>query len=249
MRGAYLGAALAAMTLTEAASAREVVWPIPPCSAQTLASASPAPRLSDGEALKGGLVSREAPPGAAMRPPAESVAYVVGLDAENRPRIKCVKPEPGIIQLVHAFAPVIADLKFAQPETPSREPDGGAYLVRIRPGHQAAEITPPPAQPIIARCPALAPLADEEDREGNRPTPSSRSTPIYPAVAQAEEIEGAVTIIFDVFSNGAASPACIAGASPAGWFEQATLDAARQWRFETRQGMGRYGVTFRFKLR
>ena len=59
----------------------------------------------------------------------------------------------------------------------------------------------------------------------------SGSGPIYPAMAKAERIEGAVVIRYSVSVDGRVINAQIDSAEPEGVFEDAALAAVRSWRY------------------
>ena len=66
----------------------------------------------------------------------------------------------------------------------------------------------------------------------DRPTQlMSGAEPVYPSLAQAEGIEGAVVIRYGVALDGRVGNARVDSAEPEGIFEQAALDAVRSWRF------------------
>lgn len=56
--------------------------------------------------------------------------------------------------------------------------------------------------------------------------------PKYPAEAAAARITGRVVVIVNVAADGSVSDARVEKSQPAGVFDQATLDAVRQWKFE-----------------
>jgi len=108
----------------------------------------------------------------------------------------------------------------------------------------------PPPYPLLPDCETamLGRAAPPLPEIPVAPKPALRVKPNYPATALAEEMEGEVKVYVDVFSNGAASPICIRDGTPPGWFEQAAVDAVRQWRFDPRDGMAMYTVTVKFRL-
>jgi TonB family protein len=58
------------------------------------------------------------------------------------------------------------------------------------------------------------------------------STPEYPESASEKGTEGFVDIIFTVHSDGTVGDVTVAGAEPAGVFEQAAMSSVRKWRYE-----------------
>ncbi len=59
----------------------------------------------------------------------------------------------------------------------------------------------------------------------------SGSGPVYPALAKAERIEGAVVVRYGVSVDGRVINARIESAEPEGVFEDAALAAVRSWRY------------------
>jgi len=67
---------------------------------------------------------------------------------------------------------------------------------------------------------------------GGEAQPRLLVTPDYPRKARAAGIEGSVEVAFTVTPDGRVLDAEVVKATPRGEFEQATLRAVRQWRFE-----------------
>jgi protein TonB len=65
-----------------------------------------------------------------------------------------------------------------------------------------------------------------------KPVPLFRSRPDYPAQAMAKGITGTVTFKFLVDADGMVSSVEIVRSEPAGVFDDATMAAVRQWRFQ-----------------
>jgi TonB family protein len=57
------------------------------------------------------------------------------------------------------------------------------------------------------------------------------STPDYPEVARSRGAQGYVDIIFTVRTDGSVGDVTVAGAEPAGIFEQAAMASVRKWRY------------------
>lgn len=72
--------------------------------------------------------------------------------------------------------------------------------------------------------------------------------PDYPSLARERGTSGWVDVEFTVRSDGTVSDVTVAGAEPAGVFEQAALSAVRKWRYEPVQRNGQ-AVDQRAKLR
>jgi TonB family protein len=58
------------------------------------------------------------------------------------------------------------------------------------------------------------------------------SAPEYPEAASQKGTEGFVDIIFTVHSDGTVGDVTVAGAEPAGVFEQAAMSSVRKWRYQ-----------------
>lgn len=115
----------------------------------------------------------------------------------------------------------------------------------------AASEMPPPAEPRdpLPAPGATATPASPAPAAANPPAPApvalqllSAPPPRYPPLALRRRIEGDVTVVFTVRTDGSVDAPRVASAQPAGLFEDAALDAVRRWRFapvprpvETRQ--------------
>lgn len=65
-----------------------------------------------------------------------------------------------------------------------------------------------------------------------KPMPLFRTRPVYPPAAMGKNITGTVAFKFLVDKDGMVKTVEIIEAAPEGVFEQATVDAVRQWRFQ-----------------
>jgi TonB family protein len=221
------------------ASAERVVWPLPDCSPVEMASASPAPAVSESSSLKAlPFVMLAEPP---------SAAFIVGLDAANRPILRCVVAGRSTRGLIADASVAASGLTLSTPNAPNRATNDGRYLLRLSTNFGFTWVAPPPPYPLLPHCAARAQPGGSSPVP-MAPTPASRVNPKYPDIALAEEMEGEVEVYLEVFSNGAASPLCISGGTPPGWFEQAAVEAIRQWRFKPSSSMGTYRVTVKFRL-
>lgn len=68
--------------------------------------------------------------------------------------------------------------------------------------------------------------------------------PVYPNRARILEIPGKVVVRFLVEPDGCVSKPSIVEAHPAGYFEQSTLDAVRQWKFKPGSIRGHFVATW-----
>jgi len=206
-------------------------------------SVSPAPAASDTSSMKALPFVMSARP--------VTAAFVVALDADYRPLLRCVVRERSDRGLIADASVAAAGLVLSAPPAPNRTAGEGRYLLRLSTNFGFTWVAPPPPYPIMPDCQTLtheganahAPVAVPV-----APRPISRVQPVYPPSALEEEMEGEVQIWLDIFSDGSASPICLNGGTPPGWFEKAALEAVEQWRFQPRAGMGRYGVTVRFQM-
>ena len=97
---------------------------------------------------------------------------------------------------------------------------------------------------------ALEEIASIGDLD-QRPQPIAQSSPMYPAELRRRRVEGTVSVVFLVDTEGrVTNPSVEKSTDPA--FERAALEAVRRWRFEpgTRQGRKvqfkmRVPITFR----
>lgn len=87
--------------------------------------------------------------------------------------------------------------------------------------------------------PVKKPAAAKPGGNGDNPKGGSSGVvplvtvkPVYPARAMSRRIEGWVKIEFTVTASGSVANPVVAGASPAGMFEDAALDAIRKWKFK-----------------
>jgi TonB family protein len=99
---------------------------------------------------------------------------------------------------------------------------------------------------------SAAQLADTWVNE-NTLTRTHYVAPKYPEGARRRAIEGWVELHFVVGADGAVQGLTVAGAQPAGMFEQSALDAVAQWRYQPVQRDGqptsqRAQVRLRFKV-
>jgi len=83
-------------------------------------------------------------------------------------------------------------------------------------------------QPPAAAAPAQAALAGRQARD---PVALEAAPPRYPEEAARAHINGEVVLLLDVDATGAVTAVEVERAQPAGVFEEASLAAARQWRF------------------
>lgn len=83
----------------------------------------------------------------------------------------------------------------------------------------------PPAPPAPPSSPALpAPPAP----------PAPPKPPLYPAAAVAQHISGQVVLLIDIDRRGTPTNIVVESATPPGVFDQAAIDAAKQWQFNPR---------------
>lgn len=108
---------------------------------------------------------------------------------------------------------------------------GIAYAVwATRPATRVAE----DAASIVAQ-PAAAPVdADAAGDVGASVDIRSKAMapPKYPADAAANRITGKVMLLIDVAADGSVADARVEESEPDGVFDQVTLDAVKQWKFE-----------------
>lgn len=104
-----------------------------------------------------------------------------------------------------------------------------ACAKRIEPGASTPEaeqqVPPPPPPPEQPEAPAF--LAWESP-----PEVVKRVTPVYPEVAKKDSIEGQVIVQITIDESGKVIQAEVVQARPPGIFDQAALDAIKQWEFK-----------------
>ena len=222
------------------ASAREVVWPLPPCDEATVTSSSPAPLPNDSASLS------EMPLFMGLMP--TGVAYVATLDATNRPVLRCFVAGASDPRLLAVGSVAAAGLSFSTPLRPNAATPQPLYLIAISTNFGISWVEPPPPQPLLPWCPENASGVNASLPDA--PKPTSRVPPGYPFQAENAGIQGSAEIVLESFSSGVAVPRCIAASSPTGWFEYAAIRALEQWRFAPASGVGPhfYRVNINFRL-
>lgn len=75
-------------------------------------------------------------------------------------------------------------------------------------------------------------LVMSEGSVDSPPRPTSRTPPRYPPRARADGVEGHVVLSLLVDASGRVEKVQVLESSPPGVFDDAALDAVRQWRFE-----------------
>jgi len=90
----------------------------------------------------------------------------------------------------------------------------------------------------LALADATAALVDdmsvvlEEGQVQNAPRPRTRVAPEFPARARAQGVTGSVTLFFVVDVDGSVQDVYVVESIPEDVFDQAAIDAVRQWEFE-----------------
>lgn len=72
----------------------------------------------------------------------------------------------------------------------------------------------------------------DESKVDAKPVALFRTQPVYPAKAQGEQLTGRVSFRFLVDRDGMVKDVEIASAQPPGIFDDATIAAVKQWRFQ-----------------
>lgn len=207
------------------------------CGPSEVASASPAPIVSDSASLK--RINTQ--PEYADAP----MTVLIGLDPANKALIRCIVSMPDMAYAA-ASLEAIDGLVFSAPLAPNHAAAAGRYLVTILTVDGKPVIQPPPQLPILPRCPD-DPAKGEED-PALAPRPIHREAAVYPEDALNQGLEGEVVVVLDIFSNGVATPKCLAESTPPGWFEYEAVKAVAQYRFPEGTERGSYVITIKFRL-
>ena len=72
----------------------------------------------------------------------------------------------------------------------------------------------------------------DESKVDSKPVAIFRTKPVYPAKAQSEMVTGRVAFKFMVDRDGMVKDVEILQAQPQGMFDEATINAVKQWRFQ-----------------
>lgn len=110
----------------------------------------------------------------------------------------------------------------APPEVPRLPPP-------LPPAPPVAEAPPPTPSQIVAR-------------------PVSQPQPVYPRRALEAERQGVVRLRITIQPDGTVSDAVVTDARPAGWFENAAIDAVKRWRYQPSDRTIVTPVEIEFKL-
>lgn len=117
-----------------------------------------------------------------------------------------------------------------------------AQPARTADGAPAAPLPPPPPPappappaPVDPQAPPPPPLPAAPP---SAPPVLRTPPPKYPAAAVEHKISGKVLLVIDIDARGNPVEVVVERAEPAGVFDQAAIDAARQWKFipEVRDG-------------
>jgi TonB family protein len=92
------------------------------------------------------------------------------------------------------------------------------------PAPPAPPVPAPPAPPAVPAIPSVAPVAPAP--------PPALPAPAYPKEALARHVSGKVVLLVDVDAQGNATHVVVDRSEPAGVFDQASIEAARKWKFQ-----------------
>ena len=103
-----------------------------------------------------------------------------------------------------------------------------------------------PAPPAVPAIPPVAPAPPAP--------PPALPAPAYPKDALAQHISGKVVLLIDVDAQGNPTNVVVDKSEPAGVFDEASIDAARKWKFQPavkdgRPVAGRISVPVQFESR
>ena len=104
---------------------------------------------------------------------------------------------------------------------------------------------------VLASC-ASAPVCDTQCRanaaKNGYPVPVRRAQPEYPRPAAERRIGGCTVVSFVIRPDGLADQFQVLDSQPAGVFDQATLLALKEWRFEVPARPGRYAQAIQYRM-
>ncbi len=150
-----------------------------------------------------------------------------------KPLLKKQEPKPPV-KKKETVLPKTGDI--AVPKTVTKSPVKPEPYIppKLVNPFQNAPLTSAKSQTAPAKKPAAAKSGDGGNPKGGSSgvVPLVRVKPSYPARAMSRRIEGWVKIEFTVTASGSVSNPAVVGASPAGMFEDAALDAIRKWKFK-----------------
>jgi len=141
-------------------------------------------------------------------------AMLIGAGVGSPPPLGCPWPSR------HPLKERIEMLKLPAPHLRRRRAAGVFIGLLAMGGACAAWAAQPAAKP------ADLPLA-----ERNQAVTSTLPPPRYPKTAYDQNLSGQVMLLVDVRADGSVSNVAVESSRPAGVFDAATVEAARQWRF------------------
>lgn len=170
-------------------------------------------------------------------------------------------PKPPVVTPPQAVkAPPKVVQKTEAPVQPEMEdsPEAKVTAPVLAPPPPKVEPTPAPAV-VPAAKPAAKPSTESHSEKhgsggvSSGVVPLERVQPKYPSRALSRHIEGHVTIEFTITPHGSVTDARIVSATPEDIFDEAALDAIRQWKFKQKIVNGeaveqRAVQTLQFKL-
>lgn len=151
---------------------------------------------------------------------------------------------------------VVIAIFYAEPLFRSRQIDVVPTVLRqevhpypFPPGATVAPLAPPevPRAPPAEPAPPIDLISPPSSSE-IAASPLSQPQPRYPTRALEAEKEGIVRVRITIAPDGSVSDAVVVGARPTGWFESATLDAVKRWRYRPSDRTISTEVEIEFKL-
>ncbi|MFC7291403.1 energy transducer TonB [Hirschia litorea] len=89
-----------------------------------------------------------------------------------------------------------------------------------------------PALFVLSSTTMAGALSASAEAKAPLPVPTERVMPAYPRSAEAREIEGSVTLAFDVQEDGLVQNVRVVNADQPGVFDDAAVEAISKWKFE-----------------
>jgi len=169
------------------------------------------------------------------------LAIVLAMNSPVPPRVKSTESNPVAMEVTRK-APKRAPVPKASPQpvqartqktSPPPATVGGAALAGVDLSLGGLDLGVGPTRVAdLAVQTDTKKLVMTESSVDTPPRPLSRTSPRYPPRARADSVEGHVVLSLLVDVSGNVEKAKVVESQPPGVFDEAALEAVRQWRFE-----------------